>query len=69
MNVRPSTSPSRPQTNSPTKLLGSSTSGWYAAWKARKAADVQAPLSEPEPIPEGDAPDALARWLTSDNEK
>jgi hypothetical protein len=66
MNARPSTRPSRPQTNRPTGLLGSSTSGWYAAWKARKTADAPAPPPEPEPPPEGDAPDALARWLAGD---
>jgi hypothetical protein len=69
MNPRSSTRPSRPQTNGPANLLGSSTSGWYAAWKARKAADVTAPPSEPEPTPEEDAPDALARWLAGDTTK
>jgi hypothetical protein len=68
MNVRRPTPRPRPQTTIPADLLsGSSTSGWYAAWKARKTAAAATP--EPEPTSEGDAPDALARWLTGDNKK
>jgi hypothetical protein len=68
MNVRRSSIPPRPQTTTPANLLlGSSTSGWYAAWKARKAEVPATP--EPEPVTEGDAPDALARWLASHGEQ
>ena len=66
MNARRPTPRPRPQTTIPADLLsGSSTSGWYAAWKARKA---EVPAT-PEPTPEDEAPDALARWLAGDDEK
>ena len=67
MNVRRTSTPPRPQTTTPANLLGSSTSGWYAACKARKTAVPTTP--EPEPAAEDGAPDALARWLTGDNQK
>jgi hypothetical protein len=70
MNVRRSAPvSSRPQTTSPTNLLTASTTGWYARWKARKAAEAPAPVSEPEPAPPADGADELARWLAGDTGK
>jgi hypothetical protein len=67
MSDRPTPpAPPRPRTTTPTSLLFQpSTSGWYAAWKARKNA-APAPDAAPDAAPVDDASAELARWLTGD---
>jgi hypothetical protein len=69
MSSRPTPSaPPRPRTTTPSSLLFQpSTTGWYAAWKARKDA-APAAAAEPEatPAPADGGSEALARWLTGD---
>ncbi len=69
MNPRRSRSATpRPQTTNPTALvLGSSTAGWYAEWKARKQT-ATAPAPEPQAPPADDAAEALTKWLTAGGE-
>jgi hypothetical protein len=46
-------------------MFASSTAGWFAEWKARKASAEPAPPAAPEPAAD-DASQAVARWLTGD---
>jgi hypothetical protein len=61
----PSVSSRLRPTSSTSLLFQPSTSGWYAAWKARKDA-APTPAAAPEAAPEAAdaASEALARWLT-----
>lgn len=67
MNERRSPSvPPRPKKPAPAgPMFASSTAGWFAEWKARKASAEPAPPAAPEPAAD-DASQAVARWLTGD---
>jgi hypothetical protein len=75
MSARPSPSVSARTTNPSSLLFQPSTTGWYAAWKARKDGAAPTPTSaaEPEAAPAAgngnDASEALARWLTGNDGK
>ncbi|QDU20560.1 hypothetical protein [Urbifossiella limnaea] len=56
---------SHDQTAGTGHALGSSTSKWFAEWKARKSS-APTPAAEPQAPPADDAADALAQWLSSD---
>lgn len=61
---RPPSVPPRPKKVAPAgPMFASSTAGWFAEWKARKASAEPAP---PAPPPADDASEAVARWLTGD---
>ncbi|HYH64876.1 MAG TPA: hypothetical protein VD866_09305 [Urbifossiella sp.] len=45
-------------------MFASSTAGWFAEWKARKASPEPTPPAAAEPA--DDASQAVARWLTGD---
>ncbi|WP_202920787.1 hypothetical protein [Urbifossiella limnaea] len=48
-------------------MFASSTAGWFAEWKARKAsAEPSPPADTPPAAAAADASDAVARWLTGD---
>jgi len=46
-------------------MFASSTAGWFAEWKARKASAETTPPAAAEPAAD-DASQAVARWLTGD---
>ncbi|QDU19966.1 hypothetical protein ETAA1_19060 [Urbifossiella limnaea] len=69
MNERrsPSVSPRAKKPAPAGPMFASSTAGWFAEWKARKAsAEPSPPADTPPAAAAADASDAVARWLTGD---
>ncbi len=62
---RPATPRLRPATPAGPSFK-TSTAGWYADWKARKAAPAGPAPGRVESAPPDATADALARWLTAD---